>query len=736
MTARRRLLFVLSLVGASLFALPGGRPIGAAEGPEPQATFFVATDGNDAWSGTLAAPSADRSDGPFATLEKARDALRAIDRQGRTTPRVVMVRGGKYFLDDTLVLGPKDAGTAEAPVVFTAYPGEKPILSGGQKVTGWQPYKDHIFVCDLPGSKGGKWKFRRLWADGKLQTRSRWPNFDPQHPLRDGWAKADGPAAPDSQQAFRYRPGTFLRHWAKPTEGAVNIFYGNFGCIWGNDIIPIKSIDESKRIITLVRPTRDFDRPSWFWPTPFQVDAPFVVENLLEELDRPGEWCLDSEEGKLYYWPPGGSVEGREIVAPKLDRLVALHRTAFVTLRGFTFTETTDGDEPQAGGVEGLGAMFAMTGLRYSGEALHLNRAQRCLIEDNDFDSVGGNGIYLQGYNARNIVRRNQIGHAGANGICLGGAMGYGDFLTERGSLVHHPVERRDKQGRTVVLDEGMNLENSHLQYPLFNEIVDNRIHHTGEINRFTAGIFLALSEDNVIGHNSIHDVPSHAIELGSSGQSRNIIEYNDIRRTCQWADDTGAINCWADAQPRDAARQGHIIRCNRIVESGGHGIYLDDYSSNCFVYGNVIIRPAEMGIHIHGGKNNVVENNLFIGVRNLLAYDDAVSGRTPDMAGYSRGNRFCRNICVGCQDKVLHHFTDWTERTVAQSDDNLFFDAPDAASYLEIHRKMGYELHSIVADPLFVDAARGDYRLQSGSPALELGFQSIDFRRIGPRGK
>ena len=119
-----------------------------------------------------------------------------------------------------------------------------------------------------------------------------------------------------------------------------------------------------------------------------------------------------------------------------------------------------------------------------------------------------------------------------------------------------------------------------------------------------------------MIGHNSIHDVAHHAINLGSSGLSRNIIEYNDIRRTCQQTADTGAINCWADAQERNAARQGHIIRYNLIVDSHGHGIYLDDYTSNCFVYGNAILRPTDMAIHIHGGKNNIVENNLIVGAR------------------------------------------------------------------------------------------------------------------------
>ena len=104
-------------------------------------------------------------------------------------------------------------------------------------------------------------------------------------------------------------------------------------------------------------------------------------------------------------------------------------------------------------------------------------------------------------------------------------------------------------------------------------------------------------------------------------------------------------------------------------------------------------------------------------------------------MAGFSRGNRFCRNIIVGCKGTILHKWTSWSDRVVAQSDDNLFFNSPDAAAYLDSRRAMGFEAHSIIADPLFVDPAHGDYRLQPGSPALRLGFQPIDFGRIGPSG-
>ena len=683
-------------------------------GRQPAATFFVATNGNDAWSGKLAAPNGQKTDGPFATLGRARNALREVKTK-QSGPLTIMVRGGKYFLSETLVLGGQDGGTRECPITYTAYPGEKPILSGGQRVTGWKPYQGKILQCDLPGVKGGKWKFRRLFLAGKPQIRARTPNFDPDNPISGGWATLEGPAEPESQVAFRYKPGTFQHRWAKPSEGEVNIYFGHD---WGNNIIPIKRIDEQKRIITLVRGTSNFDRPSWFEPTPFQPNQRFVVENLLEELDQPGEWCLDSEEGKLYFWPPRGSIEQAEVVAPAVNCLIALDRASHITIRGFTFTETTGGDNLHPDSVEGLGAMLPMQGRKYCGQALLLKRAEHCLVEDNHFYAVGGNAIYLQGFNARNVIRRNEVGYAGANGICLGGAWGHGGAWDSTGKWIASP--------RITLVD-------SRLQYPFFNEIVENHVHNCGQINFYTAGIFVALSEGNVIGHNLIHDVSHHGINLGNSGLSRNIVEYNDIRRTSLRTSDTGAINCWADAQFRNAPRQGHIIRYNFIADSRGKGIYVDDYTSNCFIYGNIIVRPATIGINIHGGKNNVLENNVIVGAQYAVAYTDSVSDRTPHMAGYSRGNRFCYNIVSDCKANVLHPGTRWTDRAVAQSDYNLLFNAADGDSYLESRRQAGFEAHSLVADPLFVDPQHDDYRLKPESPAFKLGFQAINLAKIGP---
>jgi parallel beta-helix repeat protein len=667
---------------------------------EEKLEFYVAPNGRDAWSGSQPEPNAAGTDGPFATLTQARDAVRQLKTKSRGTlscPVRVFLRTGRYPLAEPIVLGTKDSGTPDFRITYAAYPGENPILSGGRSITGWKPYQGKIIQCTVPGSEAGKWKFRQLFYNGKNQIRARTPNFDPQDPLKGGWATMEGPAEPGSQTAFRYKQGTLVRRWAKPAEAEVNVF---IGFDWANNIIPIKAIDEQRRLIALSRSTTRFTNPPsplpYNFPTPFNPNQRFRVENVLEELDQPGEWCWDSEDGKLYFWPPDGAVEKSEVVAPRLDTLLVLRGAAHVTVSGLTLAETNGGDNFHPEGVEGVGAMFPMPGWKYCGDAVLLDGAQDCRIEHNRFVNIGGNAIYLKGPSARNRISGNEISGVGACGVCLAGA------------------EAKEA-------------------YPVFNEIVDNRIDQTGTMNMYSAAIFLGMSEGNVVGHNSIRRVPHHAINLGNTGRSRNIVEYNEIRDTCLETSDTGAINCWMEHDARNEPRQGHIIRYNLVVDSRERGIYLDNYTSNCSVYGNIVVRAPLMGLIVHGGKNNVIENNVLVGCGQAVAYYDGIDELMPRMARFSSGNRFCRNI-VSSARELVYVAHKRPERVLAQSDHNLLFDVGDASTYLETRRREGYEVHSRIADPKFVDPAKDDYRLKPESPAIELGFQPIDIGQIGPR--
>ena len=135
------------LLSTALLALAAA----AVAAPAPL-TLYVATNGNDLWSGHLAAPNKARTDGPLSSLAGARDRLRG-ERTGNQ-PVQVLVRGGTYSLPAPFVLEPQDSGTAEAPVVYAAFQKEKPVFSGGRVVTGFRQAGNSV-GGDHPRGEGG-----------------------------------------------------------------------------------------------------------------------------------------------------------------------------------------------------------------------------------------------------------------------------------------------------------------------------------------------------------------------------------------------------------------------------------------------------------------------------------------------------------------------------------------------------------------------------------------------------
>ena len=170
-----RLLAVLMALGASVLAHAA------------PTVLHVSPAGRDTWSGKLAAANAAKTDGPLASLAGARDAIRKLKAGGALTqPVEVRLRGGVYRPAEMLSLDAQDAGTAECPVTYRAYPGEKPVLSGGLPVTGFKPWRGKIMVADLPAALGDTY-FRSLFLDGQRLIRARYPNRVTADPYRKGF---------------------------------------------------------------------------------------------------------------------------------------------------------------------------------------------------------------------------------------------------------------------------------------------------------------------------------------------------------------------------------------------------------------------------------------------------------------------------------------------------------------------------------------------------------------------
>ena len=147
----------LSLLGVAVggaLVLAGCATVRPMAQPEPPAglTLYVATDGNDAWSGRLSAPNPARSDGPFATLERARDAIRqARGATGLPAGGVaVELAPGRYERSEPFALTAEDSGTADAPIVYRARAGAAVRLAGGRLVSDWRPVTDPAILDRLP----------------------------------------------------------------------------------------------------------------------------------------------------------------------------------------------------------------------------------------------------------------------------------------------------------------------------------------------------------------------------------------------------------------------------------------------------------------------------------------------------------------------------------------------------------------------------------------------------------
>ena len=520
----------------------------AARPADKRHSLYVSPTGDDTWSGTLPAPDHAGADGPFATLVRARDAIRQAKAEGRfDRPVNVIVLEGTVHLDEPLALRSEDSGTADRPIAYAAYPGHRPVLSGGIRLTGWKPYRGEIMECRLPDVKRGGWFFRQLFFNGERQVRARWPKRDPEEPLYGGWAflEATLPEAEERPTTFRYESDVAPKPWAKPEQAEMNVF--PWMC-WLNDIIPVKGVDHSARTISLARDAHHSKHR-------LLPGNRFIVENVLEELDQPGEWCLDPETQTVYFWPPEGPLESAEVMVPLSDRLIELRGAPkepvkHIVISGLTFAHTLS-PFPDYQHAE----TFHSPGLR--GGTVHLENAEDCRVENNLFQAVGADGVHLEGYNARNHIVGNEFAYAGAAGV----------------SVASNSAQN------TVTWKDTEAIADRVKQYPTFvrNVISNNHIHHGGAIKKRCGAIqvFAMKSVDNLISHNLIHDMSDKAV-MAKDGFGRIVIERNDMYRLGLEVADTGAImsESWFTLDDDEDMSRGNIIRYNRIRDVYGCAAY------------------------------------------------------------------------------------------------------------------------------------------------------------------
>ncbi len=508
--------------------------------------YFVAPYGNDQHPGT--------KEQPFATLVRARDEIRQ-KKDGR--PTTVWIRGGTYFITQSLQFDAADSGTADAPIVYRAVEGEQPLLIGGMALSGWKPWQGSIQQCDI-ASLPGKPQVRQLMFAGQRQHLARYPNFDAGNPYGGGWAYADGKPIPmyqevpgESKRSLHYKT-TDARNWAHPEDVEVFVFprYN-----WWNNIVRVASIDADQRIVTLTGdcsyPIRPGDR--------------YYFQGAFEELDAPGEWYFDKRSGTVYFWPPESGdplgQPGHEVFVTTVATILAADKVEHVTWRGLTLECADDA-------------------------AISLKNCNDCEVTGctiRNVSNYNGSAVSVNG-GVRNRVAGCDISHVGRNGISLNG----GDRKTL--AAADHVAE-------------------------------NNYIHHTGVFYKQGVGIALT-GVGNRAAHNLIHDCPRFGIMFTGNNL---VMEYNEIRHVNLETEDTGAVYTGG----RDwISSRGTVIRHNYFHDILGYGkdasgqwvsphfawgVYLDDNAGGVDVIGNILVRCSRAGLHLHNGRDNLIENNIFV---------------------------------------------------------------------------------------------------------------------------
>ncbi len=706
-----------------------------------ETTLYVSTAGNDTWSGKLPEPNSAGTDGPFATLERARDTVREMKQAGTGTEQgiTVSIRGGRYEITKTLELTAQDSGAETAPIVWRASPGETVVFSGGKIITGFTPVtdtavlgridetcRDKILQADL-GAQGiteyGTIDPRsghrmELYFGNKFMTIARYPD--------EGWLTiADIPQTGDKMihrglgrdkspvprgrhyGRFTY-DGDRPNRWAESKDIWV---HGYWTWDWSDQYLPVDKIDKKKRDIYPKEPHHGYG---------YTKGQRYYFLNVLEELDSPGEWFVDTAKGMVYFWPPSPIGEKDVVVSRFEDVMISLKEASYILIRGIRFESSRGGAVSIEDGTNNTVAGCAMINL-------------------------GKMAVSITG-GTENGVLSCDIYDVAAGGIELHG----GDLPTLS---------------------------------PAGNYARNNHIHDFAIRLKTYQPAVLVTGVGNRVAHNLIHDAPHTGIFLSTSRVgNEHVIEFNELYSLAKETGDVGAIYLCS----RNYTFRGTVIRHNYLHHLlgpglyGVMGVYLDDFTSGTTIYGNVFYQAGRASF-VGGGRNNTIENNIYVECGPSTHVDargmgwasgslqDGKEGRMyklmeemnfteppyserypelltlfDDEPAVPKYNKIVRNVSYGGRWLDLYNGMNFDIVSVTG---NLIAD-PDLCQWqkkgtneTKTYPFADQETRNILeengntvidTDPGFVDVKNGNFQLRDDSPAWKLGFKKIPFDKIG----
>ncbi|WP_457421173.1 hypothetical protein [Roseateles sp. P5_E7] len=617
-------------------------------------------------------------------------SLEAALLQARTDKRIhrIELASGSYALAAPLVIDEVLSGTADEPFVLAAAPGAQPMLSGAVSLPPlhWEGWKGGVWRARYAGPS-----FQRLWLGQVPLVRARYPNFDPTQP---GFGGAQDATSPER-----------VARWHNPQAAVLHALHGYQ---WGGLQVPILgkkpdgSLDYGEQVgNNRAMPPSDRDR---------------YVENVLEELDAPGEWFHDRKDGWLYFKPlAGAKPSARGFRAGVHEALIRIEgrgeAVKHVRVQHIIFRET----EPTF--LKATEPLLRSDWKFYRVGAVTIENAADVRIEGSEFVDLGGHAVVVSGRAQRVTVSGNHIHDIGGTAVAFVG----------RPEAVRSPLFEYHERLEVAAIDRTPGPKSD--AYPKDSEASDNLIHDIGQIDRQATGVQLSMAARITVDHNSIYRMPRAGINIGDGTWGGHRLTHNDVFDTVRLTGDHGSFNSWGrdrfwhpDRAEMDRRAAAHpelalldavepiLMRRNRWRCDHGWDVDLDDGASNYVIEENLMLAG---GLKLREGFQRIVRNNILVN-----------GSFHPHVWFDNGGDVFESNLVMAAHQPV--EIKRWG-RSVNR---NFFVTEAD----LRAAQARGTDADSVAGDPRFAAPARGDYTVTNAALAERVGFVNFPMDDFGVR--
>ncbi len=664
-----------SAVAGARRCLADGSDWGACECVSYGAEFSVSPAGSDTASGSV--------DEPFGTLEGARDAVRG---QHPEDGVVIWLREGTYIRTETFELGYEDSGTAEAPLVLRAYPGEAVRLVGAQVLDGgafapvgddspvWSRLdssaRDRIVQVDLAAQgvtdfgslerrgfcDSGGAAALELFIDGEPMTLARWPDADQNDPapsITGDQVEVFGSLSPDVTGAY-LRNGEQDGVSSFAREGLVDgLQYNLHRRTW-----EWEGAMYTAWFLTTTEsgyPTDDDPWWSFYDPdfgtmnpsngatgqarliSPTRINHGFAsVLSAVSDTEftysgnRPDRWAAASDVWLHGYFEHAWA--DCHVAAASIDTA-----TSSITLTEDTgygiveaqpyyaynlLEEITTPGEWYLDRASGILYLYPPGDL--AGAEILVSSLAAPVVRLSDTSHVVLQDLVLEGARSE-LVRIDGGSDNALVGVTLRNSGKDGAVISGTRNGIRHSIIH-DTGARGVSLSGG---DRPSLE-PGENFVENCHIYDFGRVEWTYRPAVNLSGVGHRVSHNLVHDAPHSAILYGGNEHQ---VELNEIHHVCQFTSDAGAIYAG-----RDWGARGNVIRHNFVhhIDTwfegyGVHGVYLDDCLSGIRVEGNVLYEISGHGILHGGGRDNLMINNVIVGCGSGLSADQRGYDWRPD---------------------------------------------------------------------------------------------------------